>query len=579
MKRAVLAIVALVAAFAAANAGAAAPQGTQNNALFAQSYAANNVTSVDATTQRVSCYAPEVTYFDSLAAADGYPGGGMTPCKRATTGEQTQGFATQDVSNPPMLVKDHSESDIRVDPGNPSHVIGTSKWFVSAEGYNHLLGFYESWDGGKTWPSQGHIPGYEGWTDNTDPVGAFDPWGNFYVANLPYEFVYSKSGGHVYNNGSAQANPSLPPEGVSVAVRPAGATKATQWISTHNGVPDFVWTSKNANTGTPDKQWITIDDNSASPFKGRAYVMFVDYVLNPSVPLLSYAQTRRDGSHTDWSPIQQLPTVNGNRFDQYLLPHVAPDGTIYTPVNHNPQQQGFLNNDFYLDWSTTGGATWNGPTPIRSGVVTPTYQNTTFSEGIVDTFAVGNHLVDGHYPLYLAYENEDPDGLSHVYLIGSFDGGKTWTFSPIQVNDNGGSTEALQPNLNVAPDGSVSVAFYDRRLPCPAKGTVQANAAGLQYDPNQPYGAVNYCVNTAIQFYTPTLAPIGHNVRLSSQTWDPQLNSPKRYSIGGSTTFLGDYFGVDSGGGSTFTTSISTYDDGSNPNNYQQQVVAKIVTP
>jgi hypothetical protein len=123
------------------------------------------------------------------------------------------------------------------------------------------------------------------------------------------------------------------------------------------------------------------------------------------------------------------------------------------------------------------------------------------------------------------------------------------------------------------------VAFYDRRLPCPAKGDAQAAAAGLQHDPNQPYGAVNYCVNTAIQFYTPTLSPVGHNVRVSSQTWDPQLNSPKRYSIGGSTTFLGDYFGVDSGGGSTFTTSVSTYDDGSNPNNYQQQVVARIATP
>ncbi len=57
------------------------------------------------------------------------------------------------------------------------HLIGQSKWFVSAEGYNHLLGFYESWDGGATWPVQGHVPGYEGWTDNTDPVGAFDPWG------------------------------------------------------------------------------------------------------------------------------------------------------------------------------------------------------------------------------------------------------------------------------------------------------------------------------------------------------------------------------------------------------------------
>src|SRR5262249_6420469 len=158
----------------------------------------------------------------------------------------------------------------------------------------------------------------------------------------------------------------------------------------------------------------------------------------------------------------------------------------------------------YLDWSTDGGATWNGPASITSGIVSPVYQNTSFTEGIVDTFAVGNHLVNGHYPLYLAYENEDPDGLSRVYLLGSFDGGTTWSFAPIQVNDDPGTTEALQPNLSVAPNGSVSVAFYDRRLPCPAKGTAQAAAAGLRLDPNLPYGATNYCVNTAIQFYTPT---------------------------------------------------------------------------
>src|SRR5207247_8374680 len=95
------------------------PQGTQSDAAFASSYAANGVVNVSATTQRVSCYAPEVPYATALTAADGYPGGGETPCPGATTGEQTSGFATQDVSNPTLLVKDHSESDIRVDPANP----------------------------------------------------------------------------------------------------------------------------------------------------------------------------------------------------------------------------------------------------------------------------------------------------------------------------------------------------------------------------------------------------------------------------------------------------------------------------
>src|SRR5437868_4633526 len=139
--RAVVAVLAAAVVTTTAAAAAAPPQGHQSDAAFAASYAAKGVVNVSATTQRVSCYAPEVPYLTALAAADGYPGGGETPCPGATTGEPTSGFATQDVSNQPLLVKDHSESDIRVDPQNPQHLIGQSKWFVSAEGYNHLLGF------------------------------------------------------------------------------------------------------------------------------------------------------------------------------------------------------------------------------------------------------------------------------------------------------------------------------------------------------------------------------------------------------------------------------------------------------
>jgi hypothetical protein len=521
----------------------------------------------------VSCYAPEVPYLSALTAADGYPGGGQTACPGATTGEQTSGFATQDVSNAPVLVKDKSESDIRVDPRNPRHLIGQSKWFVSAEGYNHLLGFYESWDGGKTWPVQGHVPGYEGWTDNTDPVGAFDPWGNFYSLLLPYEFVYDKSGGHVYNNGSNQANPSQPPEAISVAVHPAGSTNARAWITTHDGHPDFVATAKTDNANTPDKQWIAIDTNPGSPHYGRVYAMYTVFVLNPSRIFVSYADARPDGTHTDWSTPQMLPTVAGKPWDTYLLPHVAPDGTLYTTTTNNPISKSYLKNDITLIWSTDGGVTWQGPTPVAQDVLTPTYRNTTFTEGIVNSFGLGTKKLAGHWPLYVAYENEDSDGYSRIYVTGSLDGGTTWS-APARVNDGADDVEALQPHVEAAPNGTVAVAFYDRRLGCPT-----GSASGVQFDPLVLPAQRNYCINTAIQFYKPDLTPIGQNVRLSQFTWDPQLSSPKRSCICGSSTFLGDYFGLDFGGGYAYTTSISTYDYGQNASFYQQQVVARVALP
>jgi hypothetical protein len=301
--------------------------------------------------------------------------------------------------------------------------------------------------------------------------------------------------------------------------------------------------------------------------------MFTRFVLNPSRSLLSYADARPDGTHTDWSPPQELPTIPGHPWDTYLLPHIAPDGTVYTTVTNNPVSKGFLNNSIYLIWSKDGGVTWQGPTLVVPSVLTPTYQNTTFSEGIVNSFGLGTTPVNGYWPLYVAYENEDPDGFSRVYVTGSLDGGATWS-APVRVNDGPDDVEALQPRVEVAPSGTVAVVFYDRRLACPSDA-----ASGVEFDPLAPAGKRNFCINTAIQFYEPDLTPIGQNVRLSQFTWDPQLNAPKRFCVCGSTTFIGDYFGLDFGGDYAYTTSVSTYDYGQNPSFYQQQIVARLALP
>ncbi len=102
------------------------PQGTQADATYAASVTATNVF---ATTQKTSCYRPEVQAPFNDGPDNGYTG--ETPCPGANTGEDTGApaqYPTQVGSNPgfaippPMLVKDHSESDIRVDPTNSNHL-------------------------------------------------------------------------------------------------------------------------------------------------------------------------------------------------------------------------------------------------------------------------------------------------------------------------------------------------------------------------------------------------------------------------------------------------------------------------
>lgn len=574
------------------------PQGTQSNAQFSASYAANHVSNSLATTAQTSCYRPEVGYFTNAGPNDGYSG--MSSCPGATTGEDTgtSPYATQSGSNPgypaagPMLVKDHAESDLRVDPTNPRHLIGSSKWIVSAEGYNHLLGFYESFDGGKSWTVSGHIPGYEGWTDNTDPVGAFDSYGDYYSLTLDYQFFYKADGSHDYSVGtSREPNPAQPSEVIAMAVRPHGATKATQWISTVGGHPDVI-ASYDSIGNSPDKQWLTIDTNPASPHFNRVYAMWVDFHDLKPVPYVSYADALPGGQHTAWSTPEALPvppqTPTGAT---YLLPHVTADGTVYTTLTNSDPAHQYATDNIFLDASTDGGATWSTiGTPVPAVTPPPyTYANTTFRDGIEGTFTVGPNTVSGHYPLYVSYEDYSA-GVDNVLLTASYDGGSTWS-APIQVNDNAAPADEFQPNLTAAADGTVSVAFYDRRLACAAAGTAEASAAGLALDQANPdyagalppYGATNYCVDTAVQFYNPLLRPYGNNIRLSAHAFDPQLNSPHPDGLNSPVTFLGDYFGNATGptpsGTADYTTSVTTYNDGTNPNNQQQQLIAQVAVP
>ena len=555
-------------------AHAAPPQGFQSDAEFAASYAQRSVTSVPATTERISCYAPEVSYDGSLPPAQGYPDGGSTLCSgAATSGENAGPYPTQDVANPPLRAKDFSESDLHVDPTNARHLIGVSKWIVNAEGYNHLTGFFESFDGGATWPQLGHVPGYEGWTDNSDPDGAFDPWGNFYVVVLPYMFSYASGGEHGFL--ASNVNPTLARSGIGVAVRRRGAATADAWNVVHGGRVDLIANTPFNGASVFDKQWIAIDTNPRSAHFGRVYVTWA--IGNSDLGLRIYAshsQAHRDGTHSDWSRPRLVLQQAAGLGDNGSLPRIAPDGRVWlTTTSFGPSKGPFT---MSLTSSTNGGRTWARRRVIVRHQVN-SYANTTFRAAFGEAFIVGPRKIGRFYPLYVAYEAGSSG--TAIFVRASFDAGRHWG-QAIQVNDGQPPADALQPNLAVAPDGTVTVAFYDRRLGCPARDTSEATVAGLGFDPRAPYGRANYCIDTAIQFYRPRLPPIGHNIRLSAHSWDPQLSSPRVNCICSATSFVGDYFGVDSRGGFTYTASVETFNAaGENPGYHQQQLVSKVRTP
>src|SRR5260370_2694335 len=100
------------------------PQGTQTDTAYAGSFVTNHVTNLFVTTQKTSCYTPEVPYAQNNGPNDGYSG--ESPCNgAANTGENLGPYSTQTGSNPsnpattPILGNAPSNSDIPPDPPNP----------------------------------------------------------------------------------------------------------------------------------------------------------------------------------------------------------------------------------------------------------------------------------------------------------------------------------------------------------------------------------------------------------------------------------------------------------------------------
>jgi len=212
---------------------------------------------------------------------------------------------------------------------------------------------------------------------------------------------------------------------------------------------------------------------------------------------------------------------------------------------------------------------------------TPVMLSVANNDGPFNTYIFLGTGPDG--ALYISYSsfpsNLSPE--SDVWVLKSTDGGQTFS-PPIFVNDAatvGDSTDQFQPTVAAGPDGTLAVAFYDRRLACPVG------------DPNilsADQGQTNFCINTSVQFFSDGpggLQKLGSNIRVTQKTWDPQnpgSNSDGLPHPGGpnsSVTFNGAYFGLALSKQDAFVLFVSTANLGANPTNDQQQFVGIVPIP
>jgi hypothetical protein len=463
-----------------------------------------------------------------------------------------------------------SESWIAVDPTNPNHLVGTSKFFFDPLFYLFHLGSYASFDGGKSW-TNAVIPGFDcqsastpanSWTDTTDPIHAFDSTGRVFSTLLPFSFTYNSAGNQVFGV--------IPNSAISVV---KSADGGNTWTIANQGEALATFTSSGLGR-TADKQWMTADANPSSPFHDNVYVGWT--LFSGFSSEIWFSGSTDHGEHFS-TPVMLSVANNDGPFNTFIFLGTGPDGALYIsyssfPSNLSPKS------DVWLLKSTDGGQTFSGPTlATRFRFVTAVaLPNTTFRDGISYNMAV--NPANGH--VLLALEVQDDNGVD-VQLAESTDGGKTFS-TPIFVNDaatvNDG-TDQFQPTVAASPNGTVAVAFYDRRLPCP---TGDANILFADQ------GRTNFCINTSIQFFSdgPSgLQKIGSNVRVTQATWDPQnpgTNSDGLPHPGGpnsSVTFIGDYFGLTLTNQNAFALFVSNHNFGQNPFNDQQQFVGIVPIP
>lgn len=368
-------------------------------------------------------------------------------------------------------------------------------------------------DGGRSWHDSGLIPGFDEYGTTSDISIAFSPNGT-----IAYAAVLACNGGVCGGIGNGS--------GIYVSrSRDGGAT----WQS-----PTLVYADP---TGAyfSDKPWIAVDSSRGST-RGTVYVAWnldgnvagrrIDPDTGASTFTRSQASTGAPGGvvvsrSIDYGTSFSTPVSLTNfdaQFKHFGLgatPAVGPDGQI--TIVYSGQDEVNKKTTYSVQYVTSKnrGASFSTPHAAVAHVfaLPDKLPNGTFRNFSLPAFAISPR--DGTMVVAWAdMRNGDAD----IYESRSTDRGKTWT-SPYRVNHDrlGNGKDQFQPALAVAPNGTFTCSWFDRRR-----------------DP------ADHKIDVYIAQSTDDGGSFGHNFRVTTRSWDPAIDAPHADGKA-STTFIGDY--------------------------------------
>jgi len=397
----------------------------------------------------------------------------------------------------------HSEPMLVEDPHNPLHLVGGSKFFTVPAHYRFQIGYYASFDGGCTWSDGGVLPGFARNETTSDISFAFGTHNEVYAAVL-YNF-----------KGES---------GIAVSTSTDGGKTF--------GLPVSVFDDKTGNVFS-DKPWIAVDQTRGR-YSGSIYVVWsydhngnCGYGNNCSEELAFSHSTDRGKSFSPVhlvegsAPYCKNPTTGRPAHSttcdaaQGIIPVVEPDGTIVLSFPYIDLMSGSIPTRILVTTSPDGGNTWTSPVLVATiHDIAGHFPHEKYRNLSLPAFACDPKTGQ----LYLTWADKGKKDADILFTT-SKDHGQTWS-APIRVNDDPMQDGAnqFQPQMAVAPDGVVSIAFFDTRL-------------DLQHRLIDVYLAQS--INKGASFLK--------NVRVTTQSWDPAVGAPiDEYG----QQFIGDYQGL-----------------------------------